>query len=86
MIPTIGQTRTLLSYVSGWGKSGEMVALLGSAGAGKTTLLNCLAGWLQDLKPYSELASPRALEMLHHMFLLNNSQILKLPCTFRLDI
>lgn len=44
MIPAIGQTRQVLNYVSGWGKPGEMVALLGGYGAGKSTLLNCLAG------------------------------------------
>lgn len=44
MIPAIGKTHTMLNYVSGWGKTGEMVAFLGGAGAGKTTLLNCLAG------------------------------------------
>uniref|UniRef100_A0A7I4CW03 ABC transporter domain-containing protein n=1 Tax=Physcomitrium patens TaxID=3218 RepID=A0A7I4CW03_PHYPA len=44
MIPAIGRTQTVLNYVSGWGKPGEMVALAGGSGAGKTTLLNCLAG------------------------------------------
>lgn len=44
MIPAIAKTYTMLNYVSGWGKTGEMVAFLGGAGAGKTTLLNCLAG------------------------------------------
>jgi ABC-type multidrug transport system ATPase subunit len=47
MVPAIGQTRTVLNYVSGWGNPGEMVALLGGHGAGKTTLLNCLAGMLK---------------------------------------
>ncbi|CAM6101594.1 unnamed protein product [Calypogeia fissa] len=44
LLPGLGKTLSLLSYVSGWAEPGEMVGLVGATGAGKTVLLNCLAG------------------------------------------
>ncbi|KAG9009142.1 hypothetical protein FRB94_012414 [Tulasnella sp. JGI-2019a] len=42
-VPVPGGTRRLLSDVTGYVKSGQLVALMGASGAGKTTLLDVLA-------------------------------------------
>ncbi|CCD63207.1 ABC transporter domain-containing protein [Caenorhabditis elegans] len=41
-VTTIKEKRLLLKNVSGYAKSGELLALMGASGAGKTTLLNML--------------------------------------------
>jgi len=38
------QSRWIFKGVSGWGKPGDMVAIVGASRVGKTTLLNALAG------------------------------------------
>ena len=42
-VPVPGGTRRLLHDVTGYVKSGQLVALMGASGAGKTTVLDVLA-------------------------------------------
>ena len=43
VVPVPGGTRRLLHDVTGYVKSGQLVALMGASGAGKTTALDVLA-------------------------------------------
>ncbi|GAQ83468.1 hypothetical protein KFL_001490085 [Klebsormidium nitens] len=44
VIPGVGESKNVLSYVSGWAKPGRLLALMSSGGAAKSLLLRVLAG------------------------------------------